>query len=316
MRILVTGGAGFIGTNFVHMLVERYPEDEIVVLDKLTYAGRRENLAELSDSITFINGDICDPEDLGKVGRCEAIIHFAAESHVDRSINSSEPFVRTNIFGTSALLEYARRVDVERFVQIGTDEVYGSRIDGSFSEKDSLDPSSPYSASKAAADLLALAYRKTYGLPVIVTRSSNNFGPYQYPEKLIPILILQALHDRPLPIYGSGENVRDWLYVVDNCSAIITVFERGLPGEIYNVGGENERSNIEIARTILSILKKPDNLIQFVPDRPGHDFRYSIRSDKIRELGWSPHYPFTEALEATVAWYLWNRTWWDGIYPG
>lgn len=315
MRILVTGGAGFIGTNFVHTLVERHPEDEIVVLDKITYAGRRENLAELSDSVAFIHGDICNPKDLDKVGGCDAIIHFAAESHVDRSINSSEPFIKTNIFGTSTLLEYARRVDVERFVQIGTDEVYGSRIDGSFSETDQLSPSSPYSASKAAADLLVLAYRKTYDLPVIVTRSSNNFGPYQYPEKLIPVLILQALHDRPLPIYGSGDNVRDWLYVADNCNAILTAFERGLPGEIYNIGGGNERSNVEIANTILSILKKPDNLIQFVHDRPGHDFRYSIQCDKIRELGWSPQYSFTEALEATVIWYVRNKAWWEGICP-
>ncbi len=313
MRILITGGAGFIGCNFIRCMLERYPDDEIVVLDKLTYAGRLENLQDVMGKITFVKGDICNREDVEKVGDCDVIFNFAAETHVDRSTIDAGVFVKTDVLGTYNLLEYARRYDIEKYIQISTDEVYGSIEKGSFKEEDILDPSSPYSASKAGADLLVRAYYKTYGLPVLITRSSNNFGPCQYPEKLIPVLILNALHDKPLPIYGEGKNIRDWIYVMDNCEAIDFVFQKGKIGEVYNIGAGNERMNIEIANIILKELNKPMSLIRFVEDRPGHDFRYSLNCEKIKKLGWAPRYKFEDALKETIKWHIENEWWWKPL---
>jgi len=313
MKILVTGGAGFIGCNFVHYMLEKYPNEEIVVLDKLTYAGRLENLQDVMDKITFIKGDICDREDVEKVKECDAIFNFAAETHVDRSIIDAGVFVKTDVLGTYNLLEYARRNDIEKYIQISTDEVYGSIEKGSFKEEDILDSSSPYSASKAGADLLVKAYYKTYGLPVLITRSSNNFGPFQYPEKLIPVLILNALHDKPLPIYGDGLNVRDWIYVLDNCEAIDLVSRKGGIGETYNIGAGNEKMNIEIANLILEKLNKTKSLIKFVEDRPGHDLRYSLNTEKINKLGWKPKTSFEEGMKETVKWYVKNEWWWKPL---
>jgi dTDP-glucose 4,6-dehydratase len=307
MRILITGGAGFIGCNFVRYMLEKYPDDEITVLDKLTYAGRLKNLQEVMNKITFIKGDICDNEDVKKVGDCDVIFNFAAETHVDRSILDAGVFVKTDVLGTYTLLEYARKHDVEKYIQISTDEVYGSIDKGSSSEEDVLDPSSPYSASKSGADLLVKAYHKTYDLPVLITRSSNNFGPYQYPEKLIPVLILKAMHDELLPIYGDGRNVRDWIYVLDNCSGIDTIFQRGKIGEVYNIASGNEKQNIEIANLILEELNKPKSLIKFVEDRPGHDQRYSLNIEKIRKLGWNSRYRFEDAVKETIRWYKDNE---------
>jgi len=310
MKILITGGAGFIGCNFVRYMLNKYPDSEIIVLDKLTYAGRLENLQDVMDKITFIKGDICNRENVEKVGDCDVIFNFAAETHVDRSIIDAGIFVKTDVFGTYMLLEYARKNEVEKYIQISTDEVYGSIEKGSFREEDALDPSSPYSASKAGADLLVRAYYKTYGLPVLITRSSNNYGPYQYPEKLIPVLILNALHDKPLPIYGTGKNVRDWIYVLDNCEAIDVVFRKGKSGEIYNIASGEEKTNIEVAKIILRELNKPESLIKFVKDRPGHDFRYSLDTTKIRELGWKPKVRFEDGIKKTINWYVNNKWWW------
>ena len=314
MRILITGGAGFIGCNFVRHMLNQHPEDEIVVLDKLTYAGRLENLDEIMDRITFVKGDICDKSVVeDTMEGCDKVVNFAAESHVDRSISSPEDFVRTDVLGVFTLLEEARRRDIDRFVQISTDEVYGSTVSGSFSEKDILDPSSPYSASKAGGELLARSYVKTYGLRVMITRSSNNYGPFQYPEKLIPVLVIKALNDQPLPIYGKGTNVRDWLHVEDNCRAIDLVLSKGSPGEPINIGSGNEVTNIEIAERILEHMNKPKSLISFVQDRLGHDFRYSLKWDKIKELGWTPEVDFEKGLRSTVDWYVENRDWWTPI---
>ena len=313
MKILITGGAGFIGCNFVRYMLKKYSGDKIVVLDKLTYAGRLENLQDVKDKITFIKGDICNKEDVEEVGDCDVIFNFAAETHVDRSIVDAGVFVKTDVLGTHTLLEYTRRYNVERYIQISTDEVYGSTMEGSFKESDILEPSSPYSASKAGADLLVKAYYKTYGLPVLITRSSNNFGPYQYPEKLIPVLILKAMHNEPLPIYGDGRNVRDWIYVEDNCEAIDFVFQKGKTGETYNIASGNEKTNIEIANLILRALNKSESLIRFVEDRRGHDFRYSLDCEKINELGWSPKYNFEEALKETIRWYVDNVRWWSSL---
>ena len=314
MRLLITGGAGFIGCNYVRHILEEYPGYEVVVLDKLTYAGRMENLHEVIDKITFVHGDICDKSDVDKaIMDCDAVVNFAAETHVDRSITKAGSFIRTNVLGTHTLLEAARTSGLEKFVQIGTDEVYGSVAAGSFIESDPLDPSSPYSASKAGADLLARAYFTTYGLHVSITRSSNNFGPYQYPEKLIPFFIFRAMRGETLPVYGSGLNVRDWLYVSDNCSAIDLVLHKGEPGEIYNIGGSHELTNMEITRMILSHLKKPESMIEHVADRLGHDFRYSVDSRKIRSLGWRPKRSFEDALRDTLQWYLKNEGWWRSL---
>ena len=310
MRLLITGGAGFIGSNFVRQVLEDHPDYSIKVLDKLTYAGRLENLSGIMDKIEFLKGDICKEEDVDPaMEHCDAVVNFAAETHVDRSIAESSSFLRTNVMGTHVLLDAARKQDIDRFVQIGTDEVYGSCRSGSFSESSLLRPSSPYSASKAGADLLAIAYFTTYALPVSITRSSNNFGPHQYPEKLIPFFIFKARRGEMLPIYGSGQNIRDWLYVRDNCAAIDLVLNKGKPGEIYNIGGGNEFTNLEITRRILSKLNKPLDMIEHVKDRPGHDFRYSIDAAKVHELGWKPKKTFDGAMDETIEWYLKNDEW-------
>jgi dTDP-glucose 4,6-dehydratase len=311
MKILVTGGCGFIGTNFIHYLLAE-TDYGIVNLDKLTYSGNPNNLKGISTPrYTFIKGDICDPNIVEKaMSGCDFVVHFAAESHVDRSISDAQPFIRSNVTGTYIMLEVARKLNVKRFVQIGTDEVYGSREKGSFTEKDRLEPSSPYSASKAAADLLALSYFTTHKLPVVVTRSSNNFGPYQYPEKLIPLFITNAHDAKKLPVYGDGLNVRDWLYVEDNCRAILLVMEKGKSGEIYNIGAGNEETNISITKRMLSLLEKPESLIEYVEDRKGHDRRYSIDSSKLKSLGWAPKHEFAQALKETIKWYKDNELWW------
>jgi len=314
MKILITGGAGFIGSNFVHYMLQQHPRDQIVVLDKLTYAGNLDNLKTAMKKIEFIKGDICNRKLVGKVASgIDVIINFAAESHVDRSIAKPEPFLTTNVLGTQVLLEAARKFDHGKFVQISTDEVYGSISKGSFKEEDLLRPSSPYAASKAAADILAHSYFVTYGLPVLITRSTNNFGPYQHPEKLIPKLIINAISEKPLPIYGDGRNVRDWLYVIDNCEAIDLILRKGKSGEVYNVGAGNEKTNLEIASFVLKELGKPKSLIKFVEDRPGHDLRYSLDTKRIKELGWTPSYNFKEALKETMNWYLKNEWWWRSL---
>ncbi len=316
MKVMVTGGAGFIGSNFIHYILERYDDIEVVNYDKLTYAGNLENLRDIEDDsrYTFVKGDICDGSLVEKVVQegVDQIINFAAESHVDRSITGPEPFIRTDIFGTFMLLEACRKFDVKRYIQISTDEVYGSIDKGSFKETDPLNPSSPYSSSKASADLLANSYFITYGFPVSITRSSNNFGPYQYPEKLIPLFIIKALRDESLPLYGDGLNVRDWLYVEDNCIAIDIVRQKGKNGEIYNIGADNERTNVEITNIILNELGKPDSLIEHVKDRLGHDRRYSIDSEKIKRLGWAPtkSQDFEASMKETVQWYVSNEWWW------
>jgi len=311
MRILVTGGAGFIGSNFVHFMLQRHPRDQIVVLDKLTYSGNLANLKAAMKKIEFIRGDICNRKLVEKVAKgIDVVVNFAAESHVDRSIAEPEPFLTTNVLGTQVLLEAARKFNYVKFVQISTDEVYGSVTKGSAKEGDLLRPSSPYAASKAAADLLVHSYFVTYGLPVLVTRSTNNFGPYQHPEKLIPKLIINAISRKPLPIYGDGKNVRDWLYVVDNCEAIDLVLRKGKIGEIYNVGAGNERMNLELANLILKELGKPKSLIKFVKDRLGHDLRYSLNCGKIGKLGWRAKTSFEDGARKTIKWYKENKWWW------
>jgi dTDP-glucose 4,6-dehydratase len=322
-RILVTGGAGFIGSNFIYYLLEKHPDVQVVNLDALTYAGNLENLKEIEGhpNYRFVRGQIQDRHLAGrtlKEEKVEAIVNLAAESHVDRSILGPEVFIETNVRGTLVLLDEARKAGVRRFLQVSTDEVYGSLgLEGSFNELTPLAPNSPYSASKAGADFLVRAYHSTYGFPTLITRSSNNYGPYQFPEKLIPLMILNALQDKRLPVYGDGMNVRDWIYVEDHCSALAAVLFRGEPGEVYNIGANCEKPNLEIVRTILAILGKPQSLIQFVQDRPGHDRRYSIDASKIRrELGWSPSWDFEKGIARTVEWYLANRSWWEGIISG
>lgn len=314
LRILITGGAGFIGANFVHYIIEKDSDHDIIVLDKLTYAGRMENLNEVLNRIEFVRGDIAKEKDVkNAMKNVDAVINFAAETHVDRSIADPENFVRTNFLGTYVLLEYARRNNVKRFIQISSDEVYGSIEKGSFREEDILNPSSPYSACKAGADMLVQAYYKTYKLPVIITRTSNNFGPYQYPEKLIPLLTLRAYQNAPLPLYGDGMNTRDWIYVKDNCAAIDVVFESGKIGEVYNIATGNEKTNLEVAKLILKQMSKNETLIIFVKDRPGHDRRYSLDTTKIRKLGWKPKHDFEDALKKTIDWYLDNEWWWKPL---
>ena len=319
MKILVTGGAGFIGSNFVRHILVNHPDDSVVNLDKLTYAGNLENLRDIEKDprYRFVRGDICD----GAIVReamesVDAVVHFAAETHVDRSNAGADEFLRTNASGTFTLLETARALGLQRFVAIGTDEVYGSIAKGAAREIDPLNPSNPYSASKAAADLLARAYWTTHKLPVIVTRSSNNFGPYQYPEKVIPLFITNALEDKPLPLYGDGKNVRDWLYVLDNCAALDLILRKGKDGEIYNIGGSHEVENMVLTRQVLHLLGKPETLITPVADRPGHDRRYALDSGKVRGLGWKPAHTFGAALEATVAWYREHEAWWKPIKSG
>jgi dTDP-glucose 4,6-dehydratase len=323
MNLLVTGGAGFIGSNFTRYILEKYPEYRVINYDKLTYAGNLENLAGVDKDprYAFEKGDICDKT---RVQMCvvryeiDAIIHFAAESHVDRSILGAVEFVQTNVVGTNVLLEVVKEMKIKRFLQVSTDEVYGSLgTTGLFTEETSLHPNSPYSASKASADMLALAYQHTFGLPIIVTRCSNNYGPYQFPEKLIPLMIANALSDKQLPVYGDGMNVRDWLHVEDHCSAIDIVLHRGRIGEVYNIGGNNEKPNIEIIKLILQNLNKPESLITYVEDRPGHDRRYAIDSNKIQsEFGWKPAYTFERGVTETINWYRDNKQWWERIISG
>src|SRR5712671_5524467 len=319
MKILVTGGAGFIGSNFVRHVLTTHPDDAVVNLDKLTYAGNLENLrdVEADPRYRFVRGDICDGALVrGAMREVDAVVHFAAETHVDRSNLGADDFLRTNVTGTFTLLEAARELRMGRFLSVSTDEVYGSIAEGGARESDALNPSNPYSASKAAADLLARAYWTTHRLPVIVTRSSNNFGPYQYPEKVIPLFITNALEDKPLPLYGDGKNVRDWLYVLDNCAAIDLVLRKGKDGEIYNIGGSHEVENVVLTRQVLHLLGKPESLITKVADRPGHDRRYALDSSKIGALGWAPAASFDAALSATVEWYRTHETWWKPIKSG
>ena len=321
--LLVTGGAGFIGSNFIRYYMETHPGARVVNFDKLTYAGNLDNLRDIADDsrYSFVRGDICDREQvLGAMKKydCAAVVHFAAESHVDRSISGAAVFVTTNVLGTQVLLDAARERSVERFLHVSTDEVYGSLgAEGKFTESSPLHPNSPYAASKAGSDLLVMAAAHTFGFPALITRCSNNYGPYQFPEKLIPLMIANAMDDRPLPVYGEGLNVRDWLYVRDHCTALAAVLERGRAGEVYNIGGNSECRNIDIVRLLLSMIRKPESLITFVKDRPGHDLRYAIDASKImKELGWAPSVTFSQGLQQTVEWYVKHEPWWRGIISG
>jgi dTDP-glucose 4,6-dehydratase len=319
MKLLVTGGAGFIGSNFIRHVLRAHPDDQVVNLDKLTYAGNRANLADVEGDrrYTFVQGDICDARLVRDLLRgVDAVVNFAAESHVDRSLTEADAFLRTDVFGVFTLLEAVRELRVPRLLHISTDEVYGSVASGSSAETDPLRPSNPYSASKAGGDLLALAYWHTHRVPVLITRSSNNFGPFQYPEKVIPLFVTNALDDLPLPLYGDGRNVRDWLYVLDNCAAIDLVLRKGADGEVYNIGGGHEVENVALTREILRLTGKPERLIQRVADRPGHDRRYSVDCAKVRQLGWAPEHPFGAALEATVRWYRDHEAWWRPLKSG
>lgn len=322
-NVLVTGGAGFIGSNFVHFFLDAHPDVHLINFDSLTYAGNLGNLVAVASrpNYTFVRGDICDRAAVQKAFEEHAIdtvVHFAAESHVDRSIMGAAIFVNTNVVGTQVLLDVARERRIERFLHVSTDEVYGSLgATGKFTEQTPVHPNSPYAASKASSDLLVLSYQHTFGLPVIVTRCSNNYGPYQFPEKLIPLMIVNALNNKELPVYGQGLNVRDWLYVGDHCSAIDVVLRKGSVGDVYNIGGENEWKNIDIVRLLLKHLGKPESLIRFVKDRPGHDLRYAIDASKIRrELGWSPSVTFDQGIAKTIDWYLANEAWWRKIIDG
>ncbi|HET8578304.1 MAG TPA: dTDP-glucose 4,6-dehydratase [Methylomirabilota bacterium] len=319
MKILVTGGAGFIGSNFIRHALSAHPEDAVVNLDKLTYAGNLENLRDIESNARyrFVKGDICDATVVREAMRgVDAVAHFAAETHVDRSNAGADDFLRTNVAGTHTLLEAARELKVSRFLAVSTDEVYGSVPQGYSREGDALNPSNPYSASKAAADLLARAFWITHRLPVVITRSSNNFGPYQFPEKVIPLFVTNALEGKPLPLYGDGKNVRDWLYVLDNCAAIDLVLRKGADCEIYNIGGGTEVENVALTRQILRLLGKPESFITPVADRPGHDRRYALDSSKVHALGWTPGHSFAAALEATVEWYRTHEAWWKPIKSG
>ena len=326
MKILVTGGAGFIGGNFVHYMVNKYPEDEIVNLDLLTYAGNLETLKPVEEkkNYRFIKGDIADRPfimELFQKEKFDIVINFAAESHVDRSISDPSIFVQTNVMGTVVLLDACRAYGVKRFHQVSTDEVYGDlpldRPDLFFTEETPLHTSSPYSSSKASADLFVMAYYRTYGMPVTISRCSNNYGPYQFPEKLIPLMISRALAEEPLPVYGKGENVRDWLHVLDHCIAIDLIIRNGKEGEVYNIGGHNERTNLEVVKTIIKALNKSEDLIQYVTDRPGHDRRYAIDPTKMeKEIGWKPIYTFDTGIQETIEWYLTNKDWWQNILSG
>ena len=325
MKILVTGGCGFIGSNFIRYYLNTHPQDSLINVDKLTYAGNLENLSDLSHSprYQFVKGDIADAPRMEELIRedVDGIVNFAAESHVDRSIEDPSAFIRTNVFGTFTLLEAIRRVFPGRrirFLHVSTDEVYGSLGQtGAFTEETPLAPNSPYSASKTSADLLVRSYHHTYKLPAIITRCSNNYGPYQFPEKLIPLLISNALEDKELPIYGDGMNVRDWIYVEDHCRAIDLVLHHGKEGEVYNIGGQSEKTNLSVVKTILDRLGKPHSLIRFVTDRPGHDRRYAIDFSKIeKELGWGPSVSFEEGISRTIEWYLTHRDWWKRVKTG
>jgi dTDP-glucose 4,6-dehydratase len=315
VRLFVTGGAGFIGSNYVHWVLAN-SDDSVTVFDALTYAGNLANLQDLDDDsrLTFVKGDITDRGAvLAAMAEHDAVVHFAAESHVDRSIASPDEFVHTNCDGTNVMCDVARTVGVERFLHISTDEVYGSIEEGSFTERDPLEPRSPYSASKAGSDLIALSYHSTYGLPVVVTRSSNNFGPYQFPEKVIPLFVTNLLDGEQVPLYGDGMNIRDWCFVEDNCSGVDLVLRDGAIGEVYNIGAGNEVTNRDLTDAVLEILGHDESMIRYVEDRLGHDRRYSIDISKVRELGWAPRREFREALEATVAWYRDHRSWWEPL---
>lgn len=326
MKIIVTGGAGFIGGNFVYHMLNNHPEDKIICLDALTYAGNMETLEEAlkNPNFKFVKGDIADRNavyELFETEKPDVVINFAAESHVDRSITNPELFLQTNIIGTSVLLDACRKYGIERYHQVSTDEVYGDlpldRLDLFFTENTPLHTSSPYSASKASADLLVQAYYRTFKVPVTISRCSNNYGPYHFPEKLIPLMIANALHDKPLPVYGKGENVRDWLYVEDHCSAIDLIVRKGTVGEVYNIGGHNEKTNLEVVKTIIQELGKSEDLINYVTDRLGHDQRYAIDPTKIHsELGWEPTTKFADGIKKTISWYLDNRAWWERIISG
>ena len=322
MKLLVTGGAGFIGSNFVMYMLQQHPDYQIINIDALTYAGNLENLKsiEQNPNHTFVKADITDAQAIDQLMQqgIDVVVNFAAESHVDRSILEPEVFVKTNVLGTQVLLDAAKKYGVTKFVQVSTDEVYGSLGEtGLFTEETPLQPNSPYSASKAGGDLLVRAYYETFGLPVNITRCSNNYGPYQFPEKLIPLMISRALNDQQLPVYGDGLNIRDWLYVEDHCSAIDLVIHNGKVGEVYNIGGNNERTNVHIVKTILAELGKPESLISYVEDRPGHDRRYGIDPTKtMNELGWKPKHNFETGIKETIQWYLENKEWWTRIQSG
>jgi dTDP-glucose 4,6-dehydratase len=319
VRLLVTGGAGFIGSNFARHVLEAHPGDQVVVLDNLTYAGRTETIQDLLDGgrCTFVHADIADAERVREaLAGCDAVVNFAAESHVDRSIEEPGHFIQTDVYGTYVLLEEARRAGAERYLQVSTDEVYGSIEDGSFTEQSPLEPSSPYSASKAGGDLLVGAYCQTYGMDAVVCRASNNYGPYQYPEKLIPLCILNALHGDPLPVYGDGMQVRNWLHVSDHCRGLDVVLRSGRAGETYNIGGPDELPNIDVVRRILELTDRDESLIQYVKDRLGHDRRYSLSSERMADLGWTAEVGFEEGLASTVAWYRDNGWWWEPIRSG
>ena len=320
-KILITGGAGFIGSNFVKYMVDKYPDYEFTNLDALTYCGNLENLKDIEDkdNYTFVKGDIGDREVVNNLVKdSDYVINFAAESHVDRSISDPEIFIKSNVLGTQVLLNAAKEYGVEKYVQISTDEVYGTLGEtGYFTETTPLQPNSPYSASKASADLVVRAYYETFNLPVNITRCSNNYGPYQFPEKLIPLMISNALEDKKLPIYGDGKNIRDWLHVYDHCVAIDLIVRKGRVGEVYNVGGHNERTNLEVVKTVLHALNKPESLITYVTDRKGHDMRYAIDPTKLEtELGWKPKYTFDTGIPMTIQWYLDNKEWWENIISG
>jgi len=324
MRVLVTGGAGFIGSNFIHHLLEEREDISVINVDKLTYAGNLANLENIADTerYTFVRADIADRKAIYEIFdeyRPDAIVNFAAESHVDRSIDDAAPFIRTNVLGTQVLLAAALEYGTSRFLHVSTDEVYGSlkELDPAFTETTPLAPNSPYSASKASSDLLVYSYYKTYGIDTIITRCSNNYGPYQFPEKLIPLMIKNALEDKPLPVYGDGRNIRDWIYVTDHCRALSALLEKGRAGEVYNIGGNSERRNLEVVKTILQAVDKPDSLIEYVMDRPGHDWRYAIDSGKMkRETGWEPSVIFEDGLKSTVQWYLENNSWVENVITG
>lgn len=320
-NLLVTGGAGFIGSCFVRYMLDTYDDVYIVVYDKLTYAGNLDNLERVSQNprYKFLRGDICDRGAVARVlesSQIDMVVNFAAETHVDRSILNPDAFIQTDVVGTYTLLDESQKHGVERFLQVSTDEVYGSIPVGYFKEDDPLEPNSPYAASKAGGELMVRAYHVTYGLDTVVTRGSNTFGPYQYPEKLLSLFITNAIDDQPLPLYGDGMQVRDWLYVEDHCSGIDLILQTGEPGEVYNLGGENERHNIDVVRQMLALLGKPESLIQHVADRPGHDRRYALDNTKIRSLGWRHSFSFEEALERTVKWYVDSEWWWRKIKSG
>jgi len=316
MKILITGGAGFIGSNFVKYILNKYPDYKVINIDKLTYAGNPENLKEVArhKNYQFIKADINNVPVVNKaMARCEAVVHFAAETHVDRSIKNAQDFIKTNFNGTYVLLEAALRNKIKRFVHISTDEVYGSRPEGFFTEDDPLNPSSPYSASKAASDLLARSYFITFKLPLMITRCSNNFGPHQYPEKVIPLFVTNLLENKKVPLYAKGENIRDWIYVEDHCRAVDIVLHKGKPGEIYNIAGESYKTNMALTQAILKYMGQSRSMIEHVKDRPGHDFRYAIDCSKIRQIGFHPQVSFEDGLRRTIEWYRENGRWWKKL---